>query len=296
MSRSALAPLSLLLLAACGGEPLPPPAPSAPPAPTLAAPAPKECPPDTLADGHGGCAPTPAVTPAAPATAVASAAPPPPAAPSCPDGMALVPGGSFVFGLLKEKVTVAPFCMDVSETTADGYAACVKAGKCTTDFTDCAAQHTYGAAGLGDHPMVCVDFAQANAYCAAQSKRLATTEEWEWAARGGSEGHTYPWGNTAPKDQLCWSGATPTTGTCKVGSFPAGDNPQGIHDLAGNVFEWTVGKNDAKSPVRDGRGGSWRDGDPGLVKSNRVGGFAPAYRCGFLGIRCVVKAPDGAGK
>ncbi|KYF62259.1 formylglycine-generating enzyme family protein, partial [Sorangium cellulosum] len=224
------------------------------------------------------------------ASAAASAAP---AAPSdgCPDGMARVPGGSFVMGPLKVKATVGDLCMDRTEVTAASYAACVKAGKCTDTLANCAKEaSTYGVAGKEEQPMVCVDFAQAQAYCAAQGKRLPRDDEWEWAARGGEEARPYPWGGEAPKDQLCWSGGGAVRKTaCDVGSFPAGANPQGIQDLAGNVFEWTTSANDGGGKMRVARGGSWRDGIPPLVRTARPGGFEVTYRCGFLGIRCVTE-------
>jgi formylglycine-generating enzyme required for sulfatase activity len=225
------------------------------------------------------------------ATAAPTAAPEakPPA--RCPDKMALVAGGTYAWGPKKENVTVADFCMDVSETTSDTYAACVKEKKCTEDFLKCAPQQTYGVAGKGNAPVVCVDLKQANDFCAYAGKRLPSEEEWEWAARGGKNGWKFPWGDDAPKDQLCWAGlGDKPKGPCDVGAHPKGDSPEGIHDLAGNVFEWTTSRNDATSPVRDGRGGSWKDGDPALLRANRAGAFQPSYRCGFLGIRCVMKA------
>lgn len=42
---------------------------------------------------------------------------------------------------------------------------------------------------------VCVDWAQASAYCGAHGDRLPTEAEWEWAARNGEQATTYPWGN-----------------------------------------------------------------------------------------------------
>jgi formylglycine-generating enzyme required for sulfatase activity len=209
--------------------------------------------------------------------------------------MARVPGGSFVMGPLKVKAEVSDFCMDVTETTAEAYAACVKAGKCTDSWAKCADASTYGAAGKEKHPMVCVDFPQAEAYCKAQGKRLPREEEWEWAARAGDEARQYPWGKDDPKDQACWSGGgTVRTGTCPVGSFPGGATPQGIQDLAGNVFEWTTSGNDARGKMRVARGGSWRDGTAPLMKAARPGGFEVTYRCGFLGIRCVTEAQPAA--
>lgn len=237
--------------------------------------------------------------PAAPASAAPSAsasasAPPAEEKKACPKGMALIAGGKLTMGTPKKEVSVGAICLDVNETTADEYAACVKAGKCTDTQLKCAPQATYGVDGKGNHPINCVDYAQANAYCKAQDKRLPTPEEWEIAARG-PEGRTYPWGNDKPSAQACWSGAELHTGTCPVGATPAGDTPEGVHDLAGNVFEWTAPKVETTTTtIRIGRGGSWKDGTPDLLRAARQGGFETRYRCGFLGIRCVAPAPGSA--
>lgn len=208
--------------------------------------------------------------------------------------MALVPGGTFTMSPPKREVTAGAVCMDVHEVTAVEYAACVKDGKCNASFLKCAPQATYEVEGKANHPINCVDFSQAEAYCKAQNKRLPTDTEWEWAARGGEEGRQYPWGNDKPTEHACWSGKTLHTGTCEVGSATLGDSPLGIHDLAGNVFEWTSANADVKGESRVARGGSWKDGDPGMLRSARVGSFKTTYRCGFLGIRCVTDAPEGA--
>lgn len=282
---------SITLTQGCGGqggEPVKEPVASAsPPSKAPAAQAGTQAP----AAGAEAQAPAPASTAGSAATTSAQgAAAPPPPKPACPEGMTLVPGGSFKMELRKDPVSIGPLCVDTNEVTADQYAACVKGGKCTADHLKCATQATFEAADKGNHPIVCVDFNQAVAYCTAQGKRLPTDEEWEWAARGGAEGWSFPWGNTQPKEQLCWSGIRTRNGTCAVGSTPAGDNPQGIHDLAGNVFEWTTSRGDARSKARVGRGGSWKDGLPDLMKASRPAGFEVTYRCGFLGIRCVLAA------
>jgi formylglycine-generating enzyme required for sulfatase activity len=205
--------------------------------------------------------------------------------------MALIPGGEYVFGPVKEKVTVKPFCLDVNEVAAGEYAACVTAGKCDKGFVTVCDPSTYGKAGSEKLPMVCVDFKQAETYCAAQDKRLASGEEWEWAARGGDAARPRPWGEGELGDQLCWSGKGKRTGPCEVGSFPAGKSPQGVHDLLGGVLEWTTLRTDATSSNRVARGGSWKDGDKALISVDRPGAFKATYRCGFAGIRCAKAAP-----
>lgn len=267
-----------VVLAACAGSD--PPA-AVPPAATAPTPPAESAAPTAAA--------TPTVAPTAAPTVAASVEPPKAASP-CPAAMALVPGGAFTMTRPKRDVTVGALCMDVNETTADEYAACVKAGKCSTQNLKCSPQATYEVAGKGNHPMVCVDFEQAVTYCKAQNKRLASDEEWEWAARGGAAGNTYPWGNDKPSAQACWSGKSPLVGTCPVGATPAGDSPQGIHDLAGNVFEWTTSRGDKAGPQRVGRGGAWNDLSADGLKVTRTGpGFLVTYRCGFLGIRCVTE-------
>ncbi len=287
--RPLVLPVALLstafALAACSGNPEqvvtpPPPATTPSTAPSAT--------PTTIP-----AVPVASATPPATTLAPASVAPTPADKKGCPAGMALVPGGKITLGAPKREITIASICVDISETTADEYAACVKTGKCSTDFLGCAPQHTYGTEGKGNHPINCVDFAQATSYCGAQQKRLLTNEEWEYTSRG-SEARPYPWGADKPTDQLCWSGVSLRTGTCPVASSPKGDNPQGIHDLAGNVFEWTTKRDDAKTPTRDGRGGSWKDGAPELVRPGRPGSFETTYRCGFLGIRCAIAAPPAA--
>jgi formylglycine-generating enzyme required for sulfatase activity len=270
--------LALVLAACAAAEPPPAPLP-----PVVTPPAPV-----------ASVAPT-AVATTAP-TAVASAAPtavaavePPKAASPCPTGMALVPGGAYTMTRPKREVTVGALCMDLSETTADEYAACVKTGKCSTTQLKCAPQATYETPGKGNYPITCVDMEQAVNYCGAQGKRLASDEEWEWVARGGAAGHTYAWGDDKPNGKACWSGESTLVGPCAVGSLPAGDSPQGIHDLAGNVFEWTTSRNDSAGDFRIGRGGSWKDSAADGLKASRTGpGFKAKYRCGFLGIRCVM--------
>ena len=205
----------------------------------------------------------------------------------CPAGMTFVAGGSFQRSRTRSASRIPDLCVDTLETSARLYADCVSAGKCTTTGLDCAAQSTYGKADKADHPLVCAEFSQAQAYCAFRGKRLPTTDEWEWFARGGTAARTYPWGEEAPDEQLCWAGKHRQSESCPVGSHPGDVSADGILDLGGNVLEFTTTAGDATSAVRIARGGSWNVGAPELFRTARLGGFGPAYRCGFLGIRCV---------
>jgi formylglycine-generating enzyme len=260
--------------------------------------------PTTCPEGQvlkdGGCVAAPQATASATAspdqapTAQASAAPEAPKGP-CPVGMALVKGGTYKLGLLRYEATIGDLCHDITEATAKEYEQCVGQKKCNENLVKgCPETSTYKVAGREDHPMVCIDFTQAIDYCAAQGKRLPTEEEWEWAARGGAEGRQYSWGNDAPGEQACWSGGkNPLTGTCPVKAHPGTATPQGLLGMSGNVFEWVSRKLDVKVKGRAGRGGSWRDGLANVLRVDRPGMFEVTYRCGFLGVRCVVapKAP-----
>lgn len=177
-----------------------------------------------------------------------------------PDRMVQIPAGTFTMGSSsvapdgkpKQPVPVVAFSLDVTEVTTAAYARCVSAGKCTQAGTGefCNA----GRSDKASHPINCVDWDQATAFCAWAGKRLPTEEEWEYAARG-TDGRTYPWGNAEPSSQLCWN--RPTQGTCEVARSPAGASPFGVLDMAGNVREWTsssIGTDSAH--IR--RGGGWR--------------------------------------
>jgi formylglycine-generating enzyme len=101
--------------------------------------------------------------------------------------------------------------------------------------------------GREEHPVVHVAYEDAAAYAAWAGKALPSEAEWERAARGGLDHATYVWGDEPerPGERLAnyWHGAFPWRadggyGTrSAVGSYPA--NGYGLHDMAGNVWEWT---------------------------------------------------------
>ena len=219
--------------------------------------------------------------------------------PACPADYALVPAAAFAMGTPdgdgednehpQHPVRVAAFCMQKTEVTVAAYDACVKAGGCTA--TDAGPWCNARKGGRADHPVNCVDWEQAVAYCRWVGGRLPTEEEWEYAARG-TDGRRYPWGNDRPAAQLCWSRGD-AEGTCPVGSFPAGDSPFGIHDMAGNVWEWTASayceypSARCAESRRVDRGGGFSNSKPAFVRAAARFGSNPTIRAGYRGFRCV---------
>ncbi len=103
--------------------------------------------------------------------------------------------------------------------------------------------------GIESHPVVHVAYEDVEAYARWSGKDLPTEAEWECAARGGLDGKSFTWGDEDSLDGKpmanSWQGEFPWQnltldgfeGTSPVESFPA--NGFGLHDMAGNVWEWT---------------------------------------------------------
>jgi formylglycine-generating enzyme required for sulfatase activity/tRNA A-37 threonylcarbamoyl transferase component Bud32 len=243
------------------------------------------------------------------------------------------------------EVALSAFCLDQIEVTVRAYEQCVQAGACerTPDDVDFLVDGEPISDALRaalrplcnarkpdrlDHPINCADWKMAQRYCAWRSARLPTEAEWEYAARG-AEQRDYPWGSDPPdarrlnvagvefatwaKEKQIDGGAMHGetdgfAGTAPVGSFPAGATPNGVHDLAGNVFEWTSDwfSPYAAAPAADptgppsgqtrvARGGAFNSSDPLWVRGAYRWGAAPnAYNHG-IGFRCAAE-PNGETK
>ena len=114
-------------------------------------------------------------------------------------------------------------------------------------------RHPYGIDtsndGLDEHPVVHVAYGDAEAFAHWEGKTLPSEAEWELAARGGLDGAPYAWGTEFLPDGRymanTWQGEFPWqnlgfdgyTRTSPVGAFPP--NGYGLHDMIGNVWEWT---------------------------------------------------------
>jgi formylglycine-generating enzyme required for sulfatase activity/tRNA A-37 threonylcarbamoyl transferase component Bud32 len=178
---------------------------------------------------------------------------PPPAvaaAPTLDPGMVLIRAGTYMIGsndpsypagAPAHAVELPAFAIDSHEVTVGTYRKFVDGGNAEAPWT------TMPDSNL---PVTRVKFAEAQNYCSWRGgARLPSEEEWEAAARGFA-GRKYAWGSE-------WNPTAANVSTsgrgrpAPVGSFPAGRTPEGVHDLIGNVWEWTSSLyrpyNDAKA-------------------------------------------------
>ena len=120
-----------------------------------------------------------------------------------------------------------------------------------------------------NHPVTCVSWHDAQAFCKWAGVRLPSEAEWEKAARG-TDGRLYPWGDAAPTNEHCNFGMK-VGDTTPVGSYPKGASPYGLLDAAGNVLEWTSSKF-AAYPYAVGDGREHPDGEDRPHVARRVVG------------------------
>jgi len=155
-------------------------------------------------------------------------------------------------------------------------------------------------AGWGRHtrPVINVSWHDTQAYVAwlsratGQRHRLPSEAEWEYAARGGKEAR-YPWGDEAPGRQANCADCEGAPGrTTPVGSYPPND--WGLHDMAGNVWQWVEDKAQLEEAAKDAwrglRGGSWNY-NARYLRAAYLGGIAPGSRFNAIGFRVCRVSP-----
>ena len=160
-------------------------------------------------------------------------------------------------------------------------------------------------------PVVGVTWFDAQAFAEWIGGSLPTEAQWERAARG-TEARIYPWGDTPPKARQHANFARRYNRPIPVGQFPKGESPDGIADLAGNVWEWCLdeysptayqrnGKEVPRNPLnlrfrdvlrsRVIRGGAWDVGRAFLRSSLRFK-FYPLDSTHTIGFRVVRPRPE----
>ena len=172
--------------------------------------------------------------------------------------MVFIPGGEFAMGTHDEDpnawveegpihiVYVDAFYMDTHEVTNASFQTFILANPewQKERIPDALHQGSYLAEWNGNnfpilkakHPVTNVTWHAAMAYAQWAGKRLPTEAEWERGARGGLIDQKYPWGNTITKTDA--NHDYRIGDTTDVGRYPA--NAYGLHDMAGNVWEWCL--------------------------------------------------------
>ncbi len=242
------------------------------------------------------------------------------------DGMVLVPEGEFLMGSTPEqvkklkavfgkrdfykdysfdneapqkKVWLKALYIDRSEVTNAEYARFIKATGHTPPRSWVNGKY---ANGKGNHPVLYVSQKDARAYAKWCGKRLPTAIEWEKAARGAN-GLVFPWGNefdpykaaTAESDIKLIFGALCSINSANMVGMAEGDvSPYGVHDMAGNVREWTSTYSPEDKTKVAVKGGSWLD----LHVNARAAHTEYVMADGvshIIGFRCVKDVNDVAG-
>jgi formylglycine-generating enzyme required for sulfatase activity len=274
-------------------------------APAAAAPCVRSCPRGTPRDAHGCCIQKKKKKKSQPRKPTAGAL-----------RWIRVQGGRFVIGprgVGQEgerahgvALRLSDFSMTRSEITVDQYRRCHRAGACSapsTSFATC----NWERAGRGGHPVNCVDWSQAGAFCNWAGGGLPSEAQWEYAARGRGGPRPYPWGADPPSCRKTVMGgnregcADRKQGTLPACSRPAGATAQGLCDMGGNLQEWVAdwwergyhqpaGAKDPTGPLRGKlrvvRGGDWTEVQPRMFNTTRRGKVIPNKRYVWLGFRC----------
>ena len=223
-----------------------------------------------------------------------------------PEGMVLVPGGTFMMGTDHGQAIAAPkhpvilqaFFMDIYEVSNREYEEyCMATGYKFPEFWG---MDLYKSGpDYPDHPVVGVSQFDASQYAEWDGKRLPTEAEWEHAARGGLEDIAYPYGEKADHAQSRFNDPEAEKGPVKIGSYPP--NGYGLHDMSGNAWEWVFDwfsesfysespeqnpSGPATGTFRVFRGGGWHSG-PGCTTVHRRNAL-PSHWVDFAGgFRCV---------
>jgi formylglycine-generating enzyme required for sulfatase activity len=248
----------------------------------------------------------------------------------CRAGFGFVPEGDFIMGAdegddetPQHTVFQSSYCISEREVTNGEWKDCVSAGACTEphDLSSVTREDYYLNPAYSDHPVIHVDWYQAQEYCRWIGGDLPTESQWEKAARGGCEIRgsasscedeedepTYPWGEAAPGCELsnfcssypysCCVGDTDTAGSREPGA-----SCYRIINLSGNVAEWVRDWYDADYYENGGppwidpggpasgfyriiRGGSW-EFDIGILPVHSRVQYGPSMSTEYIGLRCV---------
>ncbi len=187
----------------------------------------------------------------------------------CPEKMTLVDGRVLIAeigGKVQYEANVQTLCVDTYEVTQKQYELVMDSNP--SHFT-----------GVKSRPVENVSWYQAKKYCQNVGKRLPT--EWEWVnAAGFKKNAKYYWGNQFDPG-FAWFIGNSSSRTNPVGQKKP--NPLGLHDMVGNVWEWT---DSGEKNLKYLRGGSWNTYKNGMkIIDRRLSD--PEFTSSTYGFRCV---------
>lgn len=169
-----------------------------------------------------------------------------PVAPPKPGEMILIPAGEFIMGSNKKgegrpalegpehKVQLPAYYIDAYEVTFGEWIKFVN----ESGYQPEGNWRQFYAIGKEYYPVANVTWEDAKAYAKWAGKRLPTEAEWEKAARG-TQGFAYPWGNEwSPSKCNCYEYGF--RDTMEIGKVAEDISPYRVHDMMGNVQEWTA--------------------------------------------------------
>lgn len=148
-------------------------------------------------------------------------------------------------------VSLDSFWIDQTEVSNAQYRLCVDSGECAEPLTCTKGETTFNNPEKANHPVVCVNWTEAQNYCQWVGARLPTEAEWEYSYRGEIRS-IFAWGNDFDGTRLNYCDKNcgenhfddrfndGFSHTAPVSGYPSGTSWSGVYEMSGNVSEWVA--------------------------------------------------------